>query len=78
VTRRPRLPLALAGFRRVHLVRIVVDDDGRWAEVIGAQHRFARARRIPIATALALARRGAAFEVVDRRSGELSGTLVSE
>jgi hypothetical protein len=56
------------GFRRVDLVRFVIDDHGRWAELIGASHRVPRRQQVPFRLGVRLARAGVPCQVDDRRS----------
>jgi hypothetical protein len=46
------------GFRRIEFVRLIVDEEGTTAEVVGVTHRLPRAIRVPLRTAQALIEAG--------------------
>lgn len=47
-----------AGLRRVDWIRVLFDDDGPRAEVVGLGHRLPVSRPIPLAEAVRLVARG--------------------
>lgn len=65
VTRRPSV--SALGFRRVEFVRLIVDDRGTTAEVVGVTHRLPHTLRVPLRTAQALIDAGVPRYVEARR-----------
>jgi len=57
---------ATLGFRRIDLVRIVVDGECTTAEVTGVVHRYPRTKRISLATAARLVAAGAPMSLEHR------------
>lgn len=66
VTRRA---VSALGFRRIEFVRLIVDEQGTTAEVVGVTHRLPRTIRVPLRTAQTLIDAGVPRYVEARRSG---------
>ena len=72
-----RPSVSALGFRRIEFVRLIVDERGTTAEVIGVTHRLPHAIRVPLRTAHALIDAGVPRCVEARRRapfGNRSGT----
>ena len=50
----PHRSVSALGFRRIELVRLLIDEDGTTAEVTGVTHRLPRTIPVPLHTAIAL------------------------
>jgi len=64
---RERSPAQRLGFRRIELVRIVIDDGAIRAYVIGTTHRLSRAVPVPWALATEIVATGVPVRTIDRR-----------
>ena len=53
-----RPSVSALGFRRIEFVRLIVDEEGTTAEVVGITHRLPRTIRVPLRTAQALIEAG--------------------
>ena len=62
-----RPSVSALGFRRVEFVRLIVDEQGTTAEVIGVTHRLPHTIRVPLRTAQALIDAGVPRYVEARR-----------
>ena len=64
-----RRSLSALGFRRIEFVRLIVDEHGTTAEVVGITHRLPHTIRVPLRTAQALIDAGVPRYVEAHRSG---------
>jgi|GEM_PF-5312536 len=69
----PHRSVSALGFRRVELVRLLIDEAGTTAEVTGITHRLPRTIRVPLHIAIALIEAGVPKRVEARHLPHVRG-----